>query len=98
MVPGRLTPEEHDEPAQVIATDIGNVIDATHEVAEKSEATVNVVDGTGAKAPGLGVQPVAFELVYQRVFREARPPITINGAGDGIRTHDALLGKQALCP
>ncbi len=29
-------------------------------------------------------------------FREARPPVTPDGAGDGIRTHDVLLGKQAL--
>ncbi len=25
-----------------------------------------------------------------------RPLLTLSGAGDGIRTHDVLLGKQAL--
>jgi len=34
-------------------------------------------------------------------FWEARPPITPDGAGDGIRTHDVLLGKvvvlQIIC-
>ena len=64
----------HDRNVQVVAGEVTDVIDATHEAAEKSQAALHVVDAVGAEAPVLDVQPVAFELVYQKVIRRGKAP------------------------
>jgi hypothetical protein len=44
-------------------------------------------------------QPVAYKVDFcgGDLTLETRNLILMNGAGDGIRTRDVLLGRQALC-
>ena len=61
----------------------------------KKPTPLSVDDHGGTQAFRLGMKLVALDLGCQQVAGEARPPITPDGAGEGIRTLDVLLGKQA---
>jgi hypothetical protein len=84
-----------DEAVQIVASNPGDYNGKAKEISEKADTSSHVTYCRRAETPGLGVELIALQLEGKQ-FGEARHPLTPDGAGDGIRTHDVLLGKQAL--
>ncbi len=86
-----LLPEGHDKAPEVVGLYSGNVMDATHEAIKIAHDAPGMLDGFFALSPSPSGQGIPVEEILDAHFCKARPPVTLGGAGDGIRTHGSLL-------
>ena len=73
-----------------------HTLDAAQKVCKITHTTLYVANGCRAETPDVAMQLISVVLYPQRIRWIAKPPFTPDGAGEGARTLDILLGMVVV--
>jgi hypothetical protein len=92
--PLRFLLQSHHKPSEVVVGHLSDVRDITQKLSEELDGQPDVSYGLIGHSLGFGVQHRTQIGVCRWPFSVAGPPFVLDGAGEGIRTLDHLLGRH----